>query len=448
MSLVNVISAIGNNKSIYPILIRDCCIENPTRIFATYNENKSNQQNAKSQIQEKFIDEYSVSAVWLGVIPLIDRVGKSLIRRFSGLNPDVNLKLISEDENFDKKMKIYQKISSKGFNAQKPENIQGFEYNINKFKNIKGAEDAVKDMLSIKNCQKSFKKLMNTKFLASVIVPITLMSVVVPKVLSRKSKMTDTELMKPLNREDTSFGSTKTFEQFVIGNQNMTTFQGGITSFLAGLTTVQKMALTDGGYATERIITARDKNEAFDLGFKLTGMMFLNYWAPQWFEKGLNKITDVSLDPKLLADKRFLASIRYNHLDLPKSDSAKDIIDFIDNNPKSVFSKVAAKAGKIKFIKNTNVRDPRVFIDIEDLVKFKKNIQAFSKKAFASGDVVKYAKRAMKLRTTTILGNIMFTSLLLAYGLPKIQSKVTEYVSNIKSTKKVNENDKLNVNKL
>lgn len=33
MSLVNIISAIGNNSSIYPLLIRDCGIENPIKFY-------------------------------------------------------------------------------------------------------------------------------------------------------------------------------------------------------------------------------------------------------------------------------------------------------------------------------------------------------------------------------------------------------------------------------
>ena len=432
MSLINVISAIGNNKSIYPLLVRDCGIENPAKIAMTYKQNKDDKNIAWLATRERFIDEYSVSAVWLGIIPLIDKAGKYLINKFSGLNADVNLKLISEDEKYSKNMKIYQKTSSKGFNSQKLEIAQGFEYNINKFKNIKGAEDAVKDMLNVKNNQKLFNKLMNTKFLASVILPITLMGFVIPKLIFQSSAKKKLELAKQQNSESMSFGSTKTFDQFVIGNQNMTTFQGGLTSFLTGLTTVQKMAITDGGYATGRIVTARNKHEAFDLGFKLTGMMLLNYWAPQWIEKGLNLITDVSLDPKLLADKRFLASVKHNHLDLPKSNSVKDIIDFIDKNPKSVFARTAKEAGKIKFIKNTNIRDPRAFVDIDDLVKFKKHIDLFSKKALASGDVAKYAKRALKLRSTTILGNVALSSFLLAYCLPKAQFKIRELVTGSK----------------
>ena len=39
MSLVNIISAVGNNSSVYPLIVRDCGIEVPTKIAMTYNQN-------------------------------------------------------------------------------------------------------------------------------------------------------------------------------------------------------------------------------------------------------------------------------------------------------------------------------------------------------------------------------------------------------------------------
>ena len=101
MSLVNIISAIGNNSSIYPLIVRDCGIEVPTKIAMTYNQNKEDKKIAWLGARERFIDEYSVSAVWLGGIPLIDYTGKKIIKRFKNLNSDVNLKLISEEERLE-----------------------------------------------------------------------------------------------------------------------------------------------------------------------------------------------------------------------------------------------------------------------------------------------------------------------------------------------------------
>ena len=52
MSLVNIISAIGNNSSIYPLIVRDCAIENPAKIAMTYNQNlKDSKQMAYNCLQ-------------------------------------------------------------------------------------------------------------------------------------------------------------------------------------------------------------------------------------------------------------------------------------------------------------------------------------------------------------------------------------------------------------
>ncbi len=452
MTFVNIISAVGNTKSIYPLLVRDCGIENPVKVAMTYNQNKEDKKIAWLATRERILDEYSVSGVWLGTIPAIDKVAGLAMKKFGNLNADVNLKLFSEDENYNKQLTAFEAKRNKGLRCKKPDIVQGFEYNIQKFRNVQGAQDAVQDMINVKNNKKLFNGLMNTKFIASVVIPIVLMGWVIPKLIfasSAKKKMEAYRKEAEQKQMLPNFGSstTKSFDQFIKGNQNLTSFQGGLTSFLTGLTTVQKMAVTDGGYAAGRISTARNKNEAVDIGFKMAGMMFLNYLAPQWIEKGLNLVTDVSLDPKMLVDKRFLASIKYDHLDLPKSDSASDLINFIDSKPNSIFAKAAEKAGKVTFLKDKNgkslnVRDPRAYVDIEELGKFRKQVETFAQKAKNSGNVAKYASKSLGLRSVTILANIALSSFLLAYCLPKAQFLFREWFTGSKLEPGLVENKK------
>ena len=44
MSFTSIISAIGNNSSIYPLLVRDCGIEVPTKVYLTYKENENDKE--------------------------------------------------------------------------------------------------------------------------------------------------------------------------------------------------------------------------------------------------------------------------------------------------------------------------------------------------------------------------------------------------------------------
>ena len=211
-----------------------------------------------------------------------------------------------------------------------------------------------------------------------------------------------------------------------MNNKNIS-FKGWIST-AANLSTVQKMAVTDGGYAAGRLGTSRNKNEAIDIGFKMAGMMFLNYLAPKYIQKGLdnvsNKISDlnVSLDPKMFENKEFLNKIATKTLKLPKGNSEKEILEFIDKNPNSVFVKFANKFNKLKILEN-GIRDPRAFVEIKELVNLKEDIAKFAQKASSldKKNLELFAKKAKLVKSLNILTNIVLSSFLLAVALPKIQ---------------------------
>ncbi len=424
MTLVNIISAIGNNSSVYPLIVRDCGIEVPTKIALTYNQNKKESKGiAYLAARERFLDEYATSAVWLGGIPLVGWLCDKYIKK-KGLNPQVNLKLFKEEAG-----------------------IQGIDYNIQKFKEI--APDAVKDLLKAKENKKLYEKLLAGKFVASTAIPILFMGFILPKMVFASSAKKIAEQRKKeqqqmnfvqkdkfinpspefLNLQSSLRNSTlpsrKTilncFARQSLKGRGELPFTGGswITK-AANFSAQDKMAVTDGGYAAGRVLTARNKNETYDIAFKMTGMMFLNFVAPKWIEKGLNKLTGVELAPMLLADKNFASQIKDNTLKLPKSTDAKDLLDFVDNikNKDTLFVKYAKKFGKIKMLDN-DIRDPRAYVDIKNLAKFRNDMENFAKKAKIGGE--KLFKNAKIAKSANILTNIALSSFLLAYALPKAQ---------------------------
>ena len=204
-------------------------------------------------------------------------------------------------------------------------------------------------------------------------------------------------------------------KQKASAGQNVS-FKGG-ASVLANMSTVNKMALTDGGLTVGRVATARNKYEKMEMAFKMLGMMFLNFVAPIWIAKGFDKLsntlfkTNVNLDPKILNDKEFLDSIKNNTLELPKD----NIIEFLDKNPESKFAKLSGT----KYLKN-GVRDPRLFIDEKKIKDFQNEIEKFAKQARESGDIEKFAKKALKVKSGNILANVALSSFLLAVALPKV----------------------------
>lgn len=400
MSFTSIISAIGNNSSIYPLLVRDCGIEVPTKVYLTYKENENDKEIQKLATRERFLDEYIGSAIWLGAIPVIDKISNKIIQR-KGYNPDINLKLLKEEQ------------------------YQGLEFNIKKFEKI--APDAVKDLKKLRGekAQNAYRIMLGSKFLAATIIPIALIGFILPKMIFASSAKKIEELRRAKQAKQNAPA------QAALPKGQNTSFTGNIMSTLANFSTKEKMEVIDGGYAFGRIATARkgpdgNRNEAIDIAFKMAGMMYLNYLAPEQIEKGLNFITKklfkltTNLDPLMLADKEFIDQIKDGKLSLPKSDSAKDLLDFVDNNPKSLFVKYADKFEKVKML-DSGIRDPRAYVNIKKLTEFKKDIEEFAKSAIKSEQIKAFAKKVKWIKTINILANVGLSSFLLAYCLPKTQ---------------------------
>lgn len=404
MTLTGIISAIGNNNSVYPLIVRDCGIEVPSKIALTYNQNKKESKEiAKLAARERFLDEYAVSAVWLGGIPLVGKVADYFIKK-QGYNPDVNLKLFNKNS------------------------VQNIDDNIKNF-STKVSKEIIDELKAVKNNKPAYEKLLAAKFAASTTIPILFMGVILPKLIFASSaRKIEQQRQKEAQKNKDSFKSSNVNFQKSIDfmNRKNTSFKGSWVSAAANFSTVDKMAVTDGGYALGRVGTARNKNEAIDVGFKMAGMMFLNFVAPKYIEKYLDKFIaktsglEVALDPLMLNDEEFIESIKNKTLKLPKNLNEKEILEFIDKNPDSIFVKYARKFGKVKFLEN-NIRDPRAFVDIKDIVKFKENIESFMNKAAVSKSIEKYAKKAKAVKSVNILTNIGLSSFLLAYALPKAQ---------------------------
>ena len=392
LSLVNITSAVGNNSSIYPLLVRDCGIEIPTKIFMTYNQNlKDSKQMANNAVREKSIDEYGTSAIWLGGIPFIEWICNKIIK-ILGFNPKINSSLFKENKQ------------------------QGIKYNINKFKDL--APKEVKELEKVSKNKKTFERLLAGKFILSTAIPVALMGYFLPK-----ANFGLTEKIKKEQEAKQDLQKSKERNQTI-------SFKGNAISSLANMSTVNKMAITDGGLTIGRIETARNQYEKMEKAFQMGGMMFLNFVAPLLIAEGLDKLsgqlfnTNVNLDPKILNDKEFINAIKTKSLKLPKD----NIIEFLDNNPQEKFSKLASEFCEVKYLKNGS-RDPREYINEKKIKAFSNEIENFAKQANASQDVEKFAKKALKVKSGNIFANITISSFLLAVALPKatfiLRKKVT-----------------------
>lgn len=389
MSLVNIISAIGNNASVYPLIVRDCGIEVPSKVFMTYNQNlKDSKQMAYNATRERLIDEYGTSIVWLGGIPLMNKICDWGIKKL-GYDAKVNSSLLNESK------------------------TQGLKFNINKFK--EKAPKEVEAMQKVLSNKATYQKLQAGKFILSTAIPVAIMGYFLPKFnfaltdKIRKKQEAIKPIVNPIIEEEyANYGkSTPSFK--------------GFSATLANMPTVHKMALTDGGLTVGRVGTARNKYEKLEMGFKMSMMMFLNFIAPIWMAKGFDKLsttlfkTNVNLSPNLFNDKKFIDTIKENKLELPKD----NIVEYLDKKPDSMFSKLCEKYCGIKYL-NGGIRDPRYYVNEKKVEAFKKEIETFAAQAKQSGDVDKFAKKALKIKSANILANVGISSFLLAVALPKL----------------------------
>ena len=387
MSYINIISAVGNNRGIAPLFVRDCCIEIPSKLGLTYNQNlKDSRQMANNAVRERFIDEYGTSAIWMGGPIILGNFANKVIKKL-GYNAGVNMSLFKERKD------------------------QGIKYNIEKFRDK--APEAVKDLEKALLNKNKYQKLQAGKFALTTAIPIALMGFILPKL---NFKLTEKI------REKQGVNTGVNIRTKTESDDNAISFRG-LVSTMANMSNVNKMAVTDGGLTIGRVWTARNRFEQMELGFKNAMMMFLNFVFPIYLAKGLDKLslklfkTDVNLDPKLMNDENFLSAIKDNKIKMPKK--REEIIDFLDKNPDSNFSKLCEEYCGVKYLKN-RVRDPREFVDTKKIFSFSKEIEKFSSEARKSGNIEKYSKRAVKIKSANIAANVGISSFLLAAALPEL----------------------------
>ena len=410
MTVTSIISAIGNNSSIYPLLVRDCFIEAPSKILIARKENmKESREIANDATRERFIDEYVTSAIWLGGIPATEAIMDKFITK-KGYNPNVNLNLFKADKTRGKK-------------------YQGIEYNIKKFGSMaqKDVQEAVTDLLKVKNNKSGFEKLLTKKFSAATIIPTAIMGFILPPLnfaLTRKLReRRDKNIQQQIPASQTQ---CPTIQQFTGQKGGKLSFTGNLTSTIANLRTVDKMAISDGGLTVGRVSTSRNKEEGYMNAFRMTGSIILNFVTPAYIAKGLDKLAkklfkvNVDLDPLILGNEKLIKAIQNNTVEIPKSGNAKVLFDFIDSKPESFFSQSAQKMGKVTYLKS-GIRDPRKFVDLKDLRKFRNEFKSFVESAKNSGSIEKFAKKAKGVKCFNILANIGISSFLLAVALPKAQ---------------------------
>ena len=108
------------------------------------------------------------------------------------------------------------------------------------------------------------------------------------------------------------------------------------------------------------------------------------------------------------------------------------VLPIIDTNPDLKFSKLCEEYCGVKFLEN-RIRDPRAFVDEKKIRNFQNELEKFINETKKNGNIEKYSKRALKVKSANILANIGISSFLLAVALPKVTFWLREKVTGSKA---------------
>lgn len=390
MSLINIISAIGDNNSKYPLAVRDLGIENVVKVALSAKQNKEDKFIQKQSIRETAIREYGTSFVWLWGIPIVEKAADFIIKKL-GFATDISPEL----------------LNNKG--------IQSLENNIKKFKDI--TPEKVKELEKINKNLGYYNFLQKTKFLAATAIPIAVMGFILPKL---NFGITQKKFDERRENNNKSLNFLNMDEYIKKTKKENLTFKG------LNLTEQQKMMILDGGLTVGRVKTARNIPEKKEMLIYMIGASLINYVFPDYIAKGLDKLTkkifkvNTELDVKILYNNKFLNAIKENKLELPKVNNEEKILEFFDKNPKSIFSKIAQKQNLVSYLEN-GYRDPAKYVNCSKINNLIESVEKFAKDSINSGNIEKFVKKASIAKSFNILANVIISSFLLAFCLPKVQ---------------------------
>lgn len=422
MNVANIISVIGNNSSVTPILVKDG-IESSFKVYLADEQGKKiSKEQGFYEAREAAIEEFGTTAIWFGVPIVVTKAFNAIGKKVLGLKDDKLLKVDS------------QLLNGK--------NYQTLE------KNLQHTGDEFIKSDAEKTPASKLSKLLHGRRLLGVGITIGLLAALT----LFKQKVTENSIEK-----HGSNGLAFAGENGNTANHSSTPQPKNKTSnqpSFKGVGELVAQASIDAGVGAVRIGTARDKDEKKEYVFKTITFIAMSYLGGPIVEKGLNAIAKVfnlpmDLDAKVIADKNFTAAV----VAASKSKEAKDkmlafaqidtnatplekeetIIKFIDEELKNAkfdakgnfqeFNnatlEAARKSGVISI--ENNKRAVTKFINTEKVQNIHGHIQELIEITTKKGSSLDFIKKVKATKYGTVLANIGICSAIIGIALPKIQ---------------------------
>lgn len=431
MSL-RIISTFGDHTSLAPLFVKD--VTNSLGMTAF-----SYDAGGKIEAKDRLIDEFGTQAIWIGGLPFFKWVLNKTAYKAAKLNPDVDIRLIRDKDQFEVASKYAKEYS-----------------------NILKDKSLLSDLTTAGKNSKLFKNLFLGKFAAATALTLASFFTLVKIKQNYTKQQVEKEFWEKKAREGffrNDLAKSTAFKGFLSNNksnveagnnkQNIS-FKGlpAAAQFLEGFMfdPVKNLFIVDAGITGERLASSRTKSEFYEYAIKEGSLLFLLYVAGRYVQKGIEKLSEkifkkpIDLHAEFLASKELKDSIQTGKVnsDIKSFENAalnnKSIYEFMyaKQNADNIVVKAAKTSGilstlKDKTGKDTGLLNPHQYIDPEVMKKLSNDIKKVANSFNLSGEKLDdFLKKATRLKIASVAANIGVSCLFLGLIVPILMLKYRE----------------------
>ena len=392
-----VYSTLGNNSSLVPLAIKD--IANSCGLTAA-----SYMSGDAVEGKDRFIDEFGTQAIWLGGLPVFNKIFEKLLYTPAKLDSKVDARILKNSEI----LKAAQEFAP---------------------------TEAIKSSLEqVASHQKTFKMLTVAKFAAASIAT-TLSYLGLTKF---RHKYTENQIKKDYfekqkhkhitfkdkNPQNIPFSAAFSQVHNVNKINKNVAFTGGVENFI--FDPVRNLMLVDGAITGERLSHARNPQDFFGYVIKEGSFWAFMYFAGPLISKALELNAEkkhnksIDLDARIIESEQFKNAFKNgtikSHLEAFKAadKSDVDIYKFAvksANTPnqeaKNLVIEMAKKSDIIEMAKGSEKVDTRKYIDLNNLRGVAQKMEKLLNQYESSGESLDgFFASVRKLKRTAVIKNI------------------------------------------
>lgn len=443
LSGTQIFSCLNNASSLYPVAVKDG-INMIGRTKMAYDE------GGNHEARERLIEEVGTSVFWLCAIPLVKYVFDKYI--------------------LDKNKAIQDALKEKGFEC-KPSEID--LRLLKKMQEYRGQKKS--QVLELgEQVEKKLLKLSAFKIVAATVLPIVLLTTILPKFnqgLTKKIIVNGQDNNNP-GYKGVNFSKQNaiTFEAFINPdkkNKKDVSFKGlGSTltsSFYNEISIAQKshigaMVALDVGISSGRLANSRNFIEGGEVAIREAGMLFFLFKAQEIIANQIEKLANkflkvpIFLDPIAMKDIKnhlkaneatknyaddwikVLKDVVYNKNDkgVLELKSEEEICKYVKNNLQDIKNNPLLKISKkLEFIKlmDNGELNPVKLLETRKIKNLAEQMIEMIEKSKVESSFI---DKAIRYKKTAIIGNILICSVSLGYLLPKLQYFFREKITGSK----------------